>query len=59
MRVKVGVGPGKVLTVVDGKVHVVQSVVGRAVDVLFEPVTRNHVPVVDENSPDLYQYEES
>lgn len=53
VRAKVVVGPRKVLTVIDGKVHVVQRVVRRAVDELFRPMARNHVAVVDEDGPDL------
>lgn len=57
MRVEVGVGPGEVLPVVDGEVHVVEGVVGRAVDVFFEPVARYHVTVVNEDGPYLHETE--
>lgn len=50
---EVGVGPGEVLAVVDGEVHVVQGVVGGAVEELFRPVARDHVAVVDQDGPDL------
>lgn len=50
---EVGVGPGEVLAVVDGEVHVVKGVVGRAVEELFRPVARDHVAVVDQDGPDL------
>lgn len=55
--VEVVVGPGEVLAVVDGEVHVVQRVVRGAVDELLGPVTRDHVSVVDEDGPDLHQDE--
>lgn len=55
---KVGVGPGEVLAVVDGEVHVVQGVVGGAVEELFGPVARDHVAVVDQDGPDLDGNEE-
>lgn len=55
---EVGVGPGEVLAVVDGEVHVMQSVVGGAVEELFRPVTRDHVAVVDQDGPDLDSDEE-
>lgn len=58
VRAKVAVGPGEVLAVVDGEVHVVQGVVGGAVEPLFCPVTLDHVAVVDEDGPDLHGYEE-
>lgn len=59
VRFEVAVGPGEVLAVVDGEVHVMQSVVGGTVDVLLEPVARDHVAVVDQNGPDLHQHEEN
>jgi hypothetical protein len=37
---------------------VVQSVVGRTVDELFEPMASNHVAIVDKNGPDLNADEE-
>lgn len=57
--VEVAVSPGEVLAVVDGKVHVMQGVVGGAVDELFEPVAGDHVAVVDENGPHLDEDEEA
>lgn len=59
MRTEIGIGPGEVLSVVDGEVHVVQRVVGGAVDELLGPVAGNHVAVVDENCPHLHGHEES
>ena len=56
---KIVIGPGKVLSVVDGKVHVVQRMVRGTVDELFGPMTRNHVAVVDEDGPDLDTDEEN
>lgn len=53
VRAEVGVGPGEVLSVVDGEVHVVEGVMRGAVDELLDPVTRDHVAVVDEDGPDL------
>lgn len=50
---EVRVGPGEVLAVVDGEVHVVQGVVGGAVEELLGPVARDHVAVVDQDGPDL------
>jgi hypothetical protein len=47
------VRPGEVLAVVDGKVEVVERVVGGAVDDVLEPVARDHVRVVDEDGPDV------
>ena len=44
---------GEVLAVVDGKVHVVECVMGRAVEPLISPATSHHVSVVNENGPDL------
>ena len=58
VRVKVVVGPGEILAVVAGKVHVVQRVVRWAVDKLFRPGAGNHVAVVDEDGPELDQDEE-
>ena len=58
VRVEVVVAPGKVLTVVDGKVHVVQGVVSGTVDELLGPVARDHVAIMDEDSPDLHSNEE-
>lgn len=55
---EVAVGPGEVLAVVDGEVHVVEGVVGGAVDVLLKPVARDHVAVVNEDGPDLHESEE-
>lgn len=55
---EVGVGPGEVLAVVDGEVHVVQGVVCGAVEELFRPVARDHVAVVDQDGPDLDGNEE-
>lgn len=57
MRVKIVVGPGEVLAVVDGEVHVVQRVVCRAVDELLSPVSRNHVTVMNQDRPDLHEDE--
>jgi hypothetical protein len=54
VRVEVVVAPGEVLAVVDGEVHVVQRVMGRAVDELLGPVPGDHVAVVDEDGPDLH-----
>ena len=56
--VEVVIGPGEVLAVVAREVDVVQRVVCRAVNVLLEPVARNHVAVVDEDGPDLHRQEE-
>ena len=53
MGLPVAVAPGEVLAVVDGEVDVMQSVVGRAVNVLLEPVAADHVAVVDQDGPDL------
>lgn len=53
MRAETGVGPGEVLAVVDGEVHVVQCVVSGAVDELLGPVAGDHVAVVDQDGPDL------
>lgn len=58
VRVPVIVCPCEVLAVVAGEEHVVESVVGRAVDELFEPVAGDHVAVVDEDGPDLNADEE-
>lgn len=58
VRAEIAVGPGEVLAVVDGEVHVVQRVVGGAVDELLCPVARDHVAVVDQDGPDLDRYEE-
>lgn len=55
---EVAIGPGEVLTVVDGEVYMVKGVVGGAVDELLGPVTCDHVAVVDKNSPDLDGHEE-
>lgn len=53
MGAEVRVGPGEVLAVVDGEVHVVEGVMGGAVEELLGPVARDHVAVVDEDGPDL------
>jgi hypothetical protein len=46
------------LSVVTRKVQVVESVMRRTVDVVFQHVSANHVPVVNQNRPELYQDEE-
>lgn len=46
VRAETAVGPGEVLSIVDGEVHVVQRVVRGAVDELLRPMVRNHVTVV-------------
>jgi hypothetical protein len=56
--VPVVVGPCEVLAIVAGEVHVVERVVGGAVDKLLEPVAGNHVAIVDEDGPDLNADEE-
>ena len=53
VRVEVTIGPSEVLTVVHIEVQVVKGVMGRAVDVLLEPVAGNHVAIVNEDGPDL------
>lgn len=58
VRVPVVVGPGKVLSVVARKVHVVEGVVSWAVDELFQPVSSDHVTVMNEDGPDLDQSKE-
>lgn len=58
MRAEIVVGPGEVLPIVDGEVHVVQCVVRGAVDEPFRPMARNHVTVVDQDGPDLDSHEE-
>lgn len=55
---KTAVGPGEILSVVDGEVHVVQRVVRGAVDEPSRPVVRNHVTVVNQDGPDLDSDEE-
>lgn len=59
MGLEVIVRPCKVLPIVDGEVHVMQRVVGRAVDVLLKPVARDHVTIVDKNRPNLHQNEKN
>ena len=59
MRVKVVVAPGKILSVVDGKVHVMQCVMSRAVDELLSPVAGDHVTIVNEDGPNLHSDEEN
>ena len=58
VRIEVVVAPGEVLAVVDSEVHVVQRVVSGTVDEFLSPVTGDHVPVVDKDSPDLHSNEE-
>lgn len=59
VRTEIGVGPGEVLPIVDGEVHMVQCMVRRAVDEFLRPMARNHVAVVNENGPDLDRSEEN
>lgn len=59
MRLEVVVGPCKVLPVIDSEIHVMQCVVGRAVDILLKPVARDHVTIMDENCPHLHQNEKN
>ncbi len=58
VRAETAIGPGEVLPIVDGEVHVVQGVVRGAVDQLFGPMARDHVTVVDQDGPDLDSNEE-
>lgn len=58
VRAEIGVGPGEVLSVVDGEVHVVQGVMGGAVEEFLRPVAGNHVAVVNQDGPDLDRAEE-
>lgn len=58
VRAEIVVGPGEILSIVDGKVHMVQRVVRRAVDELLRPMASNHVTVVDQDGPDLNSHEE-
>ena len=58
VRAETAVRPGEVLAIIDGEVHVVQGVVGGAVDELFRPVAGDHVAVVDQDGPDLDGHEE-
>ena len=59
MGLEVVVGPCKVLPIVDSEIHVMEGVVGRAVDILLKPVARDHVTIVDKNRPNLDQNEEN
>lgn len=54
VRVKVVVTPGKILSVVDSKVHMMQRMVSGAVDEFLSPVTRNHITIVNEDGPNLH-----
>lgn len=47
VRAEKAVGPGEVLSIVDGEVHVVQRVVRGAVDELLCPMICDHVTVVN------------
>lgn len=58
VRAEIGVGPGEVLSIIDGEVHVVQSMMRGAVDEFLRPMTRNHVAVVNQDGPDLNRNEE-
>ena len=55
---EIAVGPGEILPIVDGEVHVMQCVVGGAVDELLRPMAGDHVPIVDQDGPDLDGNEE-
>lgn len=59
ITVKVRVGPGKVLAVIAGEVEVVQGVVSGGVDESFKEVARDHVSVVDKDSPELNENKET
>lgn len=50
---EIAVGLWKVLTLNDCEVYVMKGVVGGTVDELLNPVTRDHVAVMDEDGPDL------
>lgn len=58
VRAETAIGPGEVLPIIDGEVHVVQGVVRGAVDQLLRPMARDHVTVVDQDGPDLDSNEE-
>jgi len=58
VRVKEVVSPGEILPIVVVEIHVVQRVMGRAVDEFLEPVARDHVAVMDEDGPDLHENEQ-
>jgi hypothetical protein len=53
-----GIAPGKVLTIVYCEVHVMQSMVSRSVYEPFYPVTCYHVPIMNQDGPDLNCTEE-
>jgi len=58
VRAEIVVGPGEVLPIVDGEVHMVQCVVRGTVDELLRPMARDHVTVVNQDGPDLDSTEE-
>ena len=58
VRVKVRVGPSKVLAVVAGKIEMVKRVVGRRVDESFEEMARDHVSIVNQDRPELDKNEQ-
>lgn len=58
VRAEIGVGPGEVLPIVDGEIHMVQRMMRGAVDEFLRPMARNHVAVVNEDGPDLDRTEE-
>lgn len=53
VRVEIDVGPGEILAIVDGEVHVAQRVMRGAIEEFFRPMARNHVAVVNKDGPDL------
>jgi len=59
ITVKVRVGPGEVLAVIAGEVEVVQGVVSGGVDESFKEVARDHVSVVNKDSPELNENKET
>lgn len=59
MGSKVAIGPGKVLTVVDREVHVMQCMVRRAVEPFLGPMASDHVAVMYEDGPNLHSYKKT
>jgi len=58
VRAEIIVGPGEILPIVDGEIHVVQRMMRGTVDELFRPMARDHVTVVNQDGPDLDSTEE-
>ena len=57
VRAAVLVGPRKVLAVIAGEAEVMQCVVSRSIDSIFEGMISDHIRIVNKNGPKVDQDE--